>query len=138
MGLKAELVPNTVGSSFWYTPPEIPNAGPLHPGHHLFHIPHLPGAGGHLVLPDIEPPGAVAAYINQEIRLSDNDYVSAGGHGLTFTPAIDDGSHLAFLMNKAAEVSPLDDLAMPGSGEEMANTVITAGVNVRPCPPALT
>ncbi|MDX8436799.1 type I secretion protein [Mesorhizobium abyssinicae] len=130
MGLKAELVPNTVGSSFWYTPPEIPNAGPLHPGHHLFHIPHLPGAGGHLVLPDIEPPGAVAAYINQEIRLSDNDYVSAGGHGLTFTPAIDDGSHLAFLMNKAAEVSPLDDLAMPGSGEEMANTVITAGERI--------
>ncbi|WP_192180230.1 type I secretion protein [Mesorhizobium amorphae] len=130
MGLKPEMVPYTVSTSFWYTPPEIPNAGHLSPGHHLFQIPHLPGFGSHMILPHIEPPGEVAIHINQEIRLSDNDYVGAGGHGLIFTPTLDDGSQLVSLMHTAAELSPLDDLARPGSAEDIATTVITASERI--------
>jgi len=125
MGLKPDLVLTTVSSSFWYTPPEIPEGDHLSLGHHRFHIPHPAGAGGGMVLPHIEPPGAVAAFINQEIHLSDNDYVAAGGHGLTFIPAADDGSHLALLMNAAAEVSPIDDVTLLGSPDDMAAGVVT-------------
>ncbi|RWB90898.1 MAG: type I secretion protein [Mesorhizobium sp.] len=132
MGLKPDLVLNTVSSSFWYTPPEIHMHGHLSPGQHRFHLPHLHGVGGGMILPHVEPPGAVAAFINQDIRLSDNDYVGAGGHGLTFTPAIGDGAQLAALMQSAVEISPLDDLAMPGSGAEMAATIVSAGERIEP------
>ncbi|TIO81220.1 MAG: type I secretion protein [Mesorhizobium sp.] len=133
MGLKPDLVLNTVGSSFWYTPIEIHQYGHLSPGHHHFHLPHLPGVGGGMILPQVEPPGAVAAYINQEIRLSDNDYVGAGGHGLKFTPATDDGSHLASLMNAAADVSPIDDVTMLGTPDDMAAAVVTMGERIEAC-----
>ena len=83
-----------------------------------------------MILPHIEPPGEVAIHINQEIRLSDNDYVGAGGHGLIFTPTLDDGSQMVSLMNTAAELSPLDDLARPGSAEDIATTVITASERI--------
>ncbi|RWI91122.1 type I secretion protein [Mesorhizobium sp.] len=131
MGVKPDLVLNTVSSSFWYTPPEIVQHGHLSPGHHHFHLPHLPAFGGGMVLPNIEPPGAIAAYINQEIRLSDNDYVGAGGHGLIFTPAaVDDSSHLASLMNAAADVSPIDDVTLLGTPDDMAAAVVTMGERI--------
>ncbi|UVK38510.1 type I secretion protein [Mesorhizobium sp. AR10] len=126
MGLKPELVPFTVSTNFWYTPPEIPEGGPVRLDHDRFHTPHLQAAGSGMTLPHIEPPGAVAVYINQEISLSDNDYVGAGGHGLKFTPTVDDGSQLTSLLNATAELSPLDDLAIPGSAADIAAVVTTA------------
>ncbi|MDX8448561.1 type I secretion protein [Mesorhizobium captivum] len=130
MGLKPDLVLNTVGSSFWYTPIEIRLHGQLHPGHHHFHLPHLPGFGGGMILPHVEPPGAVAAYFNQEIHLSDNDYVGAGGHGLTFSPVIDPSSQIASLTNAAAEVSPIDDVSLLGTPDDMAAAVIAMGERI--------
>ena len=130
MGLKPELVLNTVSSSFWYTPPEVQLHGHLNPANLHFHLPHAVGASGGMSLPHIEPPGAVAAYINQEIHLSDNDYVSAGGHGLTFTPVIDDSGHIASLMNAAADISPIDDVSLLGSPDDMAAAVVTMGEQI--------
>ncbi|MDX8512181.1 type I secretion protein [Mesorhizobium captivum] len=130
MGLKPDLVLNTVGSSVWYTPIEIHLHGQLHPGHHHFHLPHLPGFGGGMILPHVEPPGAVAAYFNQEIRLSDNDYVGAGGHGLTFSPVIDHSSQIASLTNAAADVSPIDDVSLLGTPDDMAAAVIAMGERI--------
>ena len=134
MGEKLALVLNTVTSSFWYTPPAVHLHGHLSPGYQYFHLPHLPGVGGGMILPQVVPPGSVAVYINQEAHLSDNDYVGVGGHGLTLTPTIDDGSQLAVLVNQAAELSPLDDLAMPGSDAQMAATVVTAGERIEAYP----
>lgn len=135
MGLKPELVTNTVGSVVWYTPIEINQHGHLNPVHHEFHLPHMPGWGGGMILPDIQPPGAVATYINQGIHLSDNDYVGAGGHGLVFTPAaIDDSAHLASLMNAAADVSPIDDVNLLGSTDDMAAAVVTIGERIAAYP----
>ncbi|MBZ9795353.1 type I secretion protein [Mesorhizobium sp. ES1-4] len=134
MGIKPDLVLKTVGSSFWFTPPTIHQHGHLHPGnHHLYH-PHLPDIGSGVSLPHVEPPGSVAVYINQENHLSDNDYVGAGGNGLTLTPMVDDGSQLALLATRAAELSPLDDLAMPGSDAQMAATVLASGQQIEAYP----
>lgn len=128
------VVLNTVSSSFRYTPPEIYQHGHSHPGYYHYYFPRFPDVGGGMFLPHVVPPGSVAVYIHQEIQLSENDYVSAGGHGLRLTPAVNDGSELALLTNSAAEVSPLDNLAMPVSDAEMAATVVTAGQRIEAYP----
>ncbi len=130
MGLKPDLVLNTVSSSFWYTPPEVHMHGHLHAANHHFHLPHLPGFGEGMMLPHVDPPGAVAAYFNQEIHLTDNDYVGAGGHGLVFTRIADDGDHLASLMTRAADVSPIDDVSLLGTPDDMAAGVVTMGERI--------
>lgn len=134
VGDKLALVLNTVTSSFRHTPPEVPLHGHLSPAYRYFHLPHLPGASGGMVLPHVVPPGSVAVYINQDNHLTDNDYVGAGGHGLTVTPAVDDSSQLALLTTQATELSPLDNLAMPGSDAEMAATVVAAGEQIEAYP----
>ncbi|CDX36815.1 Type I secretion system ATPase [Mesorhizobium sp. ORS 3359] len=130
MGLKPNLVLNAVGSSFQYTPPEIHQHGHLHGYYHHYFL-QFPGVGGGgMILPHVVPPGSVAVYINQENHLSDDDYVSAGGHGLTLTPLVDDSSQLALLATRATELSPIDNLAMPGSDADMAATVVAAGQRI--------
>ncbi|TPN85527.1 type I secretion protein [Mesorhizobium sp. CU2] len=136
MGVKPDLVLNTVGSSFWYNPVDVHMHGHLNPANHHFHLPHLPGGSGGMILPHVEPPGAVAAYMNQEIRLSDNDYVSAGGHGLTFSRAIDDSAQIASLMSKAAEVSPIDDVSLLGTPDDMKAGIVTIGERIAAYPDA--
>lgn len=60
--------------------------------------------GSTLNLPEIQPLGSVANYINQMIGLSDDDYVGVGGSGLEFLPeALGD----APLEQLAAQASPL-------------------------------
>ncbi|TJV37012.1 MAG: type I secretion protein [Mesorhizobium sp.] len=70
----------------------------------------------------------MAVLINQEVRLSDNDYTGAGGHGLKFSPAAaDHAAEMATLLGAAADLSPIDDLEMPGSSEEIVAVIKTAG-----------
>jgi hypothetical protein len=126
LAMRPEIEQVTVWSKVAFTPPdiEIPD-GPF-----LHNFTRLPdgttvGSGG-VVLPQIEPPGDLAAIVNQEIRLSDDDYVGFGGSGLKFTPAALDNSSLDELQQAAADLSPIDDLTLPGTTEEMATFVTTA------------
>ncbi|CAH0340671.1 hypothetical protein RHI9324_02351 [Rhizobium sp. CECT 9324] len=79
----------------------------------------------HFVAPEIQAPGSVVNHFNQAISLSDDDYFSVGGHGLTFSPEpIDDGAVLKGF-EEAAALSPLGDLARPGSSDEMVGVIKT-------------
>lgn len=130
LGLRPEIEQVTVWSKVAFTPPEIP----VPDGPFLHDFTRLPdgttvGSGG-VVLPQIEPPGDLAAIINQEIRLSDNDYVGFGGSGLKFTPAALDNSSMDELQQAAADLSPIDDLTLPGTTEDMATFVKTASARL--------
>ncbi len=92
------------------------------------------GTPSRIVLPQIEPPGSLAVLINQEIHLSDNDYVGAGGHGLKFTPVANNGAEMAALLGAAADLSPIDDLEMPGSSEEIVTLIKTASERLNAYP----
>ena len=74
---------------------------------------------------EIEPPGSVAALINQHIRLSDNDYTSLGDHGLIFRSAAD-VNRVEALMGAAAGLFPFADFEMPGSVDEFVTFIRTA------------
>ncbi|WP_265516076.1 hypothetical protein [Nitratireductor luteus] len=79
-----------------------------------------------VILPEVETLGSVANYISQAIGLSDNDYIGVGGHGLRFTPSpVGDDAVLA-LAGAAARQSPIMDVEMPGSAEELASFVAAA------------
>jgi hypothetical protein len=77
------------------------------------------------IAPEMQPPGSVANYLNQEIVLSDNDYFSVGGHNLEFSPDRIDNSALFSGAEVAASVSPIGDLDMPGSGTEIIELIKT-------------
>lgn len=81
-------------------------------------------------LPVLDPPGSLAIVINQEIRLSDNDYVSVGGSGLKFTPPPVDDSQMEALHQAASNINPIDDLTLPGSTQDMALFVTTAAARL--------
>ncbi|PWK71587.1 type I secretion protein [Aminobacter sp. AP02] len=108
----------------------IPDGPLLSPPDHNFPHAFIPGWSiSHEVdvhLPELDPPGSVAIFINQEIRLSDNDYVSVGGSGLKFTPPPVDDSQMEALHQAAANINPIDDLTLPGTPQEMAQFVTTA------------
>lgn len=126
LGLPPELVVTTVWSNVWFTPPEIPAPhGPdiFYPG---FNVPHVPFASSGIVLPAIVPPGSLPIIVSQDIRLSDADYVGAGGSGLKFTPAPADDVQMNMLQTAAADLSPIDDLALPGTPEDIGTLVTTA------------
>ncbi len=74
----------------------------------------------------IDPPGSVALYSSQYIRLSDNDFVSIGGHGLSFDLRIDNSAMLAGLIETARQVSPLADAEEPGSPDAVLTFIDTA------------
>lgn len=77
------------------------------------------------VPPEIAPPGSVANYFSQGIVLSDNDYVSVGGHGLRFDPVpINSNDVLAAALEVAAH-SPLGELEQPGTTGEIISVVDT-------------
>ncbi|MCG5478730.1 type I secretion protein [Sinorhizobium alkalisoli] len=75
---------------------------------------------------DIDPPGSVALYTSQYIRLSDSDFVSIGGHGLNFELRIDNSAMLAGLIETARQVSPLADAEEPGSPDAALTFIDTA------------
>ena len=123
-----ELVLVAPWTNVTYQPPDIPVVPQPDVAYPGFLVPQPPalGSSSRIVLPQIEPPGSVAVLINQEIRLSDNDYMGVGGHGLTFTPVANNGAEMAALMGAAADLSPIDDLEMPGSSEEIVTLIKTA------------
>lgn len=124
------LVKATVVSSVHYAPAEVPIPREPHlhaPAHHLHASMHT---GGSPALPHIEPPGSLAIIINQEIHLSDNDYVDFGGSGLKFAPPAADNSPLTDMQQAAAALSPIDDLALPGTTADMAAFVTTAAARL--------
>lgn len=74
---------------------------------------------------EIAPPGSVANHFNQCIVLSDDDYVSVGGHGLGFEPAPIDSNDV---IDSALEViahSPLGGLENPGTTGEIISVIET-------------
>lgn len=119
-------------------PPPSADYRPLHvlvpaaeyPGHQGDDVRHVAlanaGSGTARVVQQIEPPGSIAVRINQEISLSDNDYVGAGGHGLKLTPIADHGAEMAALLHGAARLSPLGNLDTPGSPVEIEGFVLEA------------
>lgn len=73
----------------------------------------------------IDPPGSTAVFSSQFIQLSDNDFVSIGGHGLSMNLEIDNSAAMADLIDATQEILPLDTAEIPGSAQELA-TFITA------------
>jgi len=124
------LVPETAWSNVDYRPPQIPELSAAFPGNQASLISGIGfrgGASSHQPGLQIEPPGSIAVRINQEIRLSDNDYVGAGGHGLKFSPAADHGAEMAALLQGAARHAPFANLDAPGSVEEIEDFLLEAG-----------
>lgn len=125
LGPRPEIEQITVWSKVSFTPPDVPELkGPfLYPeGHQTV---ATSGSGG-IVLPEIDPPGSIVAIINQNITLADNDYVGFGGSGLAMTPMAVDETPLVDMQQAAADLSPIDDLVLPGTTEGMAAFVVTA------------
>lgn len=75
------------------------------------------------VPPEADPPGSVVNHFNQGIILSDNDYVSVGGHGLVFNPTPIDSGDVLEAAHEVASHSPLGDLERPGTAEEIISVV---------------
>jgi hypothetical protein len=129
------LVPGLVKETAWshvdYRPPYIPELAAEFPGNPAALIPAIGLGGGpsssHHPGLQIEPPGSIAVSINQEIRLSDNDYVGAGGHGLKFSPTTTHGAEMAALLQGAARLAPFANLDAPGSLEEIEDFLLEAG-----------
>jgi hypothetical protein len=125
------LVPETAWSYVDYRPPQIPELSAAFPGNQaaLLTGTGLPGGASSSHYPglQIEPPGSIAVRINQEIRLSDNDYVGAGGHGLKFSPTTDHGAEMAALLQGAMRHAPFANLDAPGSVDEIEDFLLEAG-----------
>ncbi|GLS31257.1 hypothetical protein SAMN04488498_118100 [Mesorhizobium albiziae] len=72
------------------------------------------------------PPGSIGIVVKQTIRLDDNDYVSAGGHGLVFNPGPADQSMLGVMQEAAADLSPIDDLTLDSTDGDIGEFILTA------------
>jgi len=75
--------------------------------------------GKSIALPDIEPLGSVANYINQMIGLSDDDNFNVGGSGLKFSPEPVDNTGLEILAEQASEILFQAGPDVPGSSEAL-------------------
>ncbi|APG92640.1 hypothetical protein [Sinorhizobium americanum] len=108
-------------------PPEIPIARPAAEidNPHLFTRGSSSASSASAPEFQIDPPGSVAVYASQQIRLSDNDFVSLGGHGLKFSPQVDNSALMNDLIEAARQFSPLGDTEIPGSPEEIASFIST-------------
>jgi hypothetical protein len=128
------LVPGLVKETAWsnvdYRPPLIPERAAEFPGNPAALVAGIGLPGGasspHPGL-QTQPPGSIAVRINQEIRLSDNDYVGAGGHGLKFSPTADHGAEMAALLQGASRHAPFANLDAPGSIDEIEDFLLAAG-----------
>ncbi len=134
--LPPDLVLLLPGSPVVYEPPYIPNSTGSFLGSQGLHfrevasnsasarVVHEHKMHEHKIEFQIDPPGSLAVYINQDISLSDNDYVGAGGHGLKFTPIADHGAEMAALLHGAARLSPVGELEAPGSPAEIEGFIL--------------
>lgn len=113
-------------SNVEFRAPEIPVDGVAQIAYPGFVVPgaiSYSGSGYTIVVPHGETIGSVANYISQNIALSDDDYFGVGGNGLLFSPDPVDGSRLDELTQAAAGISPLGEVAMPGSAEDLTSFV---------------
>jgi len=125
------LAPELVGVAPWsyvsLSPPQLPSSGQVaefsKPASLAQHWSTSASRTGEL---QIDPPGSVAVFNSQYIRLSDNDVVSLGGHGLEFSLRTDDSVLLADLIQGAQQASPLESAEEPGSAGELAAFIHTA------------
>ena len=69
--------------------------------------------------PEIEAPGSLVNHFSQAISLSDDDYFSIGGHGLSFNPELIDNAVLLEGFEKASALSPLGTIERAGSSEDV-------------------
>ncbi|MEF2551032.1 type I secretion protein [Aurantimonas sp. A2-1-M11] len=126
-GSRVDLLPPDVPSSFEHEyisrdslPPPVPIANdvPI-------------GQSSRLVLPQVEPAGSVAILINQKSYLQNNDYVSVGGHGLTFAPESNNAAALAGLVAAAEGLDPVHGLQAPSSLEDLKDFVTTVTASLK-------
>lgn len=85
-----------------------------------------PRSAAQVVEPHINPPGSVVVYSNQIAELSDNDFVSVGGHGLTSSLQIDNSATMAELIDAAQQISLFGDTDVAGSSDAIASLVTNA------------
>lgn len=71
----------------------------------------------------LDPQGSVGVFVNQEIRLQDNDYVSVGSHGLTLRKAFDPAPSLHDLIDAAEVLDPLDTVSTRGATNDTASLI---------------
>ena len=83
-----------------------------------------PRSAAQLVEPHISPPGSVALYSNQTAELSDNDFVSVGGHGLKSGLQIDNSATMAGLIDATQKISLLGETDVAGSSDAIASLVV--------------
>lgn len=98
----------------------------------LYSGPHMMqyGFSQTILLPEIQPPGSIANYLNQIITLSDNDYFGVGGHGLVFSPPQVDNAALLDAAAMALALSPIGNLELPGSAEAIRDFITTASAEL--------
>ena len=72
---------------------------------------------------EIDPPGSVANYLVQASSLADNDNFNVGGSGLVFNPEPIDNADLLEAADDVLSQSPIADVEMPGSSEEIINLI---------------
>lgn len=98
----------------------------------LYSGPHLMqyGFSQTILLPEIQPPGSIANYLNQTIGLSDNDYFGVGGHGLIYSPVEIDNAALLDAAAMALALSPIGNLELPGSAEAIRDFITTASAEL--------
>jgi hypothetical protein len=137
-----EIVKLGVGSKVIFEPPHIPVSQGLPSVEYtgrsydgigqrvpsdLYEPPRMPQTKDF----EIDPPGQVAVNIAQENYLYDDDYVSAGGHGLVMARIDAPGTALDALAESAVSANPLSALEAPGSTSEIAAFIEHAAVELR-------
>ncbi|MBD9624122.1 type I secretion protein [Ensifer sp. ENS06] len=83
-----------------------------------------PRSATQVVEPHINPPGSVVVYSNQIAELSDNDFVSVGGHGLASSLQIDNSATMAELIDATQNISLLGETDVAGSSDAIASLVV--------------
>lgn len=86
---------------------------------------NAPAKAVHYLSPEIEAPGSVVNHFSQAISLSDDDYFSVGGHGLTFDPESVGDAAVLEGFEEASALSPLGDLTRPGSSDDTIDVIET-------------
>lgn len=119
-----------------FEPPRIPE-GELSRIVNTGYLPEFAASGvSHRILPEIETLGSVANYLHQGISLSDNDYFGVGGHGLFFAASPISDAQLIALAGLAGRLSPIGELEIAGTAQELATFVTTASQLLQDTPEA--
>ncbi len=106
--------------------------GVVHPAGQTVHVSiPAPAAQVEHVGQEMEPAGSVVEIVHQVNWLNDDDYVSAGGSGLTFTPIDGNGADIPSLLNAASQFDPLGHAGMPGNAQAAAEFIVEAAQSIK-------